>query len=148
MINTGRFNPSAPNLKSLWNTSIPNGTPKTKTLPPCSTPPNRSLCTTRWKCSLTREHTRSGSKSIQECRRSIRFFVGVEHRYRLGAQRFRAYYKAEKRETKRRECEKEGVRERERERGGTEGKRKREERKDGVIKTSTVFLVALYRTRY
>lgn len=52
--------------------------------------------------------TRSGSKSIQECRRSIRFFVGVEHRYRLGAQRFRAYYKAE---TKRRECEKEGERE-------------------------------------
>lgn len=38
--------------------------------------------------------------------------------------------------------------EEERERGRTEGKRKREERKDGVIKTSTVFLVALYRTRY
>lgn len=147
MINTGRFNPSAPNLKSLWNTSIPNGTPKTKTLPPCSTPSNRSLCTTRWKCSLTREHTRSGSKSIQECRRSIRFFVGVEHRYRLGAQRFRAYYKAEKRRQRGGNARKR-VWERERERGGTEGKRKREERKDGVIKTSTVFLVALYRTRY
>lgn len=40
--------------------------------------------------------------------------------------------------------EKESKRDRDR----TEGKRKREERKDGVIKTSTVFLVALYRTRY
>lgn len=39
-------------------------------------------------------------------------------------------------------------REREREVVQRENEKGREERKDGVIKTSTVFLVALYRTRY
>lgn len=89
--------------------------------------------------------TRSGSKSIQECRRSIRFFVGVEHRY-IGSvpNAFARTTRRRQRGGNARKKEKESKRDRDR----TEGKRKREERKDGVIKTSTVFLVALYRTRY